>query len=421
MQKLRFTETFERTLLRRLITKSSVFKKVEQIKPEFFEESALRHQICALIREYARRNGGSQPSFNYLGDKCLQLSSEISEDCLNELSEVEGIESDYTDSEFTELLNQFLISRQIQSTLLEAVDDLERGDYASIKTRIDTLYGKQSSVSKGGLNYFDISQRQLAALETPLRIPTPWPSVNHLMHGGLGYGELGMILGPSGTFKTQLLLHIMKGALVARCPVVYFSLEVAEHILANRIDSMFTGQPMEVVREFPEDVEHRVKKIFHMLKTPLMLKQYPMRMASVSDLRAFVSDWQQAIGERVGMVIIDYPDLLAFPKDLPRNTFPTTEIFTQIRRWAVEDAIVTWVASQTTRASANKALIRKDDVADDTQKINISDVAITINMTEDEYSQRSVRLFFAKTRNSEPYIQVPLTFSKPGFNFREDS
>jgi replicative DNA helicase len=420
MQKTKFSVKFERALLKKLIYDAKLFRaKVEQIKPEFFEESAKRHQICTLIREHHTRTK-QQPSLDYLADKILRLDSSVAEDCLEELSEIDATKATYSDAEFAVLLNEFCVSRQIQGALLEAVDDLERGDFDSIQGRINTVFSKKQSVDRGGLDYFDPNSRRDAAAEIPPRVPTPWSYVNELMKGGLGGGELGLIMGPSGVFKTQILLHMVKGALIDGVGVCYFSLEVAEHILASRLDCMFTGRSIETVRDFPPEVEQRLTKLYRILQAPLVLKQFPMRTAGVVDLRTFVSDWEMLHEQKIGMVVVDYPDLLKTPLNLGRNILPTTELFTQIRQWAVEEQIPIWAASQTNKSSSGKPLIRKDDVSEDWQKIAISDVVITINSTEDEFSQQSLRLFFAKARNFTPYIQVPLMFTKPDFNFREE-
>jgi predicted ATP-dependent serine protease len=71
-------------------------------------------------------------------------------------------------------------------------------------------------------------------------IPSAWECVNELMDGGLGPGELGVIVAPSGVGKTWVLCALGAAAVKAGRSVIHYSLELSEHYVGQRYDTVFT-------------------------------------------------------------------------------------------------------------------------------------------------------------------------------------
>ena len=68
-------------------------------------------------------------------------------------------------------------------------------------------------------------------------VPTNWKPINDLMDGGLGPGELGVIVAPSGVGKTWILTAIGADAVRRGLSVVHYSMELSEHYVGARYDT----------------------------------------------------------------------------------------------------------------------------------------------------------------------------------------
>ena len=57
-------------------------------------------------------------------------------------------------------------------------------------------------------------------------LTTPWDSVNGVMDGGLGGGELGVLVAPAGIGKTWMLQSIGNGCIKSGLTAVHYTLEL---------------------------------------------------------------------------------------------------------------------------------------------------------------------------------------------------
>lgn len=86
---------------------------------------------------------------------------------------------------------------------------------------------------------FDRIVRRAQGLEVP--VPTPWPSVNEALNGGLWPG-LHIVVGGTGTGKTQLGLQIALGGAQRGFPALYVALELSDDELTVRLAGVQSGQ-----------------------------------------------------------------------------------------------------------------------------------------------------------------------------------
>ena len=99
-------------------------------------------------------------------------------------------------------------------------------------------------------------------------LTTPWDSVNGVMDGGLGGGELGVLVAPAGIGKTWCLQSI--GAHLVKCgkTVVHYTLELSDNYVGLRYDSIFTGVANQNLKYHKDDVISEMDK----LKGDLVIK-----------------------------------------------------------------------------------------------------------------------------------------------------
>jgi len=94
----------------------------------------------------------------------------------------------------------FFKNQALKGAILQSVDILERSsDFDQIKTLIDDAMkaGTERDVGHEYIN--DIEDRYSETARST--VETGWPVIDELMQGGLGHGELGVVVAPAGIGK----------------------------------------------------------------------------------------------------------------------------------------------------------------------------------------------------------------------------
>ncbi len=95
-------------------------------------------------------------------------------------------------------------SQVLKDAIVKSAEILERdGDSDEIKSLIDIAMqaGVERNLGHDYLQDIDARYEESARITSP----TPWDIINELMQGGLGAGELGVIVAPAGIGKTWVL------------------------------------------------------------------------------------------------------------------------------------------------------------------------------------------------------------------------
>lgn len=96
-------------------------------------------------------------------------------------------------------LIQFCKNQALKNAIVESMDLLEVQDYDGIKTLVDNAM-KAGEQREMGHNYIEgLDERLTKSARDTLQ--TPWVAINDLMDGGLGKGELGVVVAPAGIGK----------------------------------------------------------------------------------------------------------------------------------------------------------------------------------------------------------------------------
>ena len=100
------------------------------------------------------------------------------------------------------------------------------------------------------------------------------------MDGGLGKGELGVIVAPAGIGKTWMLQVLGSAAVRAGLTVVHYTLELNQTYVGLRYDTVFSGVTTANIKYHQDDV----RKVIERLPGRLVIKYYPTRSATVPTL-----------------------------------------------------------------------------------------------------------------------------------------
>jgi replicative DNA helicase len=223
------------------------------------------------------------------------------------------------------------------------------------------------------------------------------------MDGGLGPGELGVIVAPSGVGKTWVLCALGAAAVKAGMNVVHYSLELSEHYVGQRYDTVFTQIPSGDLKNRKEDVLQKIKK----LKGRLLIKYFPPKGISARNIESHIEK-MTAAGNKPDLVIIDYADLLLSTTNKSESTYGEQGgVYIELRGMGGMLGIPVWTASQTNRSAIDSEVIEADKVADSYAKVMNADFIMSISRKSKDKLNNTARFHVMKNRFGPDGLTFP--------------
>lgn len=296
----------------------------------------------------------------------------------------------------------FCKNQKLKNAIVQSVDLLKGGQYDAIKTVVD-------DAMKAGMER-DLGHEYLKELQIRVSdvardtVTTGWQTIDDLTMGGLGPGELGVIISSAGGGKSWCLSYLGKEAMLAGKNVLHITLELNENYVGLRYDSCFTGIPFQ-------NIQDNVEKVERMLETipgQLIIKYFPTKSVGVTSLLAH-ANLVKNMGFPIDMVVVDYADILSTPY-AGQNSNTYTEqgsIYEELRGMAGELDCPIWTASQASRSSLGDDIIEAEKVADSYRKIMTADFVLSLSRKAADKSNNTGRFHVIKNRFGADGITFP--------------
>jgi len=295
----------------------------------------------------------------------------------------------------------FCRKQKLKEAMLKSVKLLKDSSFDEISNLINEAL-KLGADSNFGHDYVkDFEQRFLFKSRNP--IPTGWSELDAITHQGLGQGELGVVIAPTGAGKSMALVHIGSEALKAGKNVIYYTLELSDTVVGSRFDSCITNVPLNDLHSFKEEIYEKVQ----LLSGQLIVKEYPTKSASANTLKAHLEKVISR-GFEPDMIIVDYGDLLRPISTLREKRHELETIYEQLRALAQTHNCCVWTASQTNRSGLNAEVITMESISEAFNKCFVADFIFSISRTAEDKLSNSGRIFVAKNRNGIDGVIHPI-------------
>ena len=296
----------------------------------------------------------------------------------------------------------FCKKQKLKEALIKSVDLIKSSSFDEVSKVIDNAL-KLGSDNTLGYDYLaDFEARFVKKARDP--VTTGWKDIDDITKGGLGKGELGVVVAPTGAGKSMVLVHLGAQALIAGKNVLHYTLELADTVVANRYDSAITGVELKNLSIFKEKIYDEIKDI----QGKLIVKEYPTRSASIQTIKNHVEKLKRR-DFSPDMIIIDYGDLIRPEKggkDEKRHQLET--IYEELRGIAQICECPLWTASQTNRSGLNAEVITMESISEAFNKCFVADFICTVSRTVEDKNTNQGRIFVAKNRNGPDGLVYPI-------------
>lgn len=296
---------------------------------------------------------------------------------------------------------KFCRNQQMKNAIFASVDLLEKGNYDEIKKIVDKAMHAGLERSVGHDWRLDVDKRVVENSRNT--IATPWPVVNKIMDGGLGPGELGCIVAPSGIGKSWILRAISGHALKIGKNVADYTFELNENYVGLRYDTIFTGiEPSKI----KHNVE-KVRKVIDEMAGDLIIKYFPPKTTNCIGLQAHVNRLV-TVGFTPDLMIIDYADLLRSNEKSDARYLELGSIYEELRGLGGELGVPVWTASQSQRSSIQEDVIQADKIAESYSKIMTADFVMSISRKVNDKVSNTARAHVIKNRFGPDGMTFPV-------------
>jgi len=407
-----FGYTFQIKIITSLLKNKDFLQQIADIlNPEYFENEANKTIVEIIKKQFFKYK--VQPTAEVLKSEIIGIEDDVLKTTIiSNLKEAYK----YLDSQDLEYIQEktidFCKNQEIKTAILSSVELLKNGNYDMIKTLVD-----KAMTSGGDRNigheYVDmVEQRYTMAVRDVKK--TGWDEIDNLMDGGLGGGELGVVVAPAGIGKSFLLVNLGVAAIKAGLNVLHYTLELNEAYVGLRYDSVMTGIANQELKYNVDTVKETVEKI----PGNLIIKYYPTKGATINTIKSHVEKYK-ILGKKPDIIILDYADLLRGSnatrgKDLRHEL---GNIYEELRGLAGELEVPVWTASQANRSALDEDVIQANKIAESYSKIMTADFVMSLSRKIEDKVAGTGRIHIIKNRFGPDGITFPSKINTNNGNF----
>lgn len=289
----------------------------------------------------------------------------------------------------------FCKQQAFKDALEQAVDLIATEKYDTVVDVVKRAMTAGSPATPGHDFFEDYEARFVRINRRPVPTGISHLDANGILNGGLGKGELGIVVGNTGTGKSHFLVQLGAEALKRGLDVMHYTLELSEFSVGLRYDSYLCGINSDTIIDAKKDVIQHYDDATNYGR--LFIKEYPTGFPTVMTLKAHL-DRLALKGFRPDVLIIDYADIMRSTRKFDSLRHELKLVYEQLRNLAMETDLPIWSASQANRQSANADVVGLENMSEAYGKAMVADVILSLSRKADEKALGTGRIFIAKNR-----------------------
>ena len=397
----KYGQSYQTKVVTNLVTDRPFLEQVSDILETKYFESDTNKWVVDITRKYFSKYKNT-PTTDFFKTEIQKITDKaLQQNVLTQLKAIYALQSG-GDSEWVK--NEFVTfckNQNFKNVILTSVDLLQTGQFDKIEKLVrDAVKVGQSNDL--GLDYKEDIEVRFEEVNRRT-VKTNWDVIDELIDGGLGPGELGVIVAPSGVGKTWVLCHIGAEAVRQGKNVLHYTLELTQNYVGQRYDTIFTGIPSAELRDNKEQIKDKVDK----LKGGLMIKYYPPKGITANTIAAHI-DMVRSTKFQPDLIIIDYADLLMSVNSKNNSDYQEQGgIYIDLRAMGGEYQIPIWTASQTNRSAIESDVIHADKIADSYAKVMNADLIISVSRKDTDKLNDTARFHVMKNRFGPDGLTFP--------------
>lgn len=392
-------------------------KKIQELSVDYFDDSILK-KLYIIIVEYYNKYG-KVPNFQN-----LSIHQAINE--YRTPNNVIEYESLFGVINKIQLWNERILNKELQhdgEVIQQATNDFIKqqeyrklAEYILTKTKSGEIKSNKNIIHKieekcnrisaiGEIDDYGIEVgeniNEVLRKEFRQTIPTGIGVIDALTGGGLGKGEIGVILTPSGVGKTTILTKIANTAYDEGKKVLQIIFEDTVEQIQRKHFAIWSEIPLSKMDDHNElvgEVSHRKDKELRNNGGRLVIKRFSQEDTTMKDIRSWILRYQKKWGYLFDIVIIDYLDCVESHKVTKDRNEAELVIIKSFEAMASDFKIPCWTAIQSNRSGFDAELVQAQQSGGSIKRLQKSHFFMSVAKTSDQKVAKLANIQIIKAR-----------------------
>ena len=390
--------SFQQALIKSIIEDKKYGEQIiDVIDSKYFDNNSFRFIIQNIKEHFTKYS--KIPNYDTLSQQIvLELKSQ--ENARIHLDTILGIKDNSQDSSLVkdEALN-FCKQQNLKKELKRVNQIIDNGTFQEYNT-IEGIIQKAMQVGLPPEESTDVFHNIDEVLEKDNRhpIPTGIDGLDSMLKGGLGRGELGVVLAPTGTGKTTLLTLFSNTAYNYDFNVLQIFFEDNPSNIKRKHYTIWTGIEPDEQPNNRDEVKQKVEEIRSKCKGSLSIVKLPSDSVTISEIktriRKHISD-----GKKIDLLVIDYIDCITPERSINGEEWKGEgSIMRSLESMTSEFDIAVWTATQGNRGSISSEVVTTDQMGGSIKKAQIGHVVLSVGKTLEQKEQNLATMTLLKSR-----------------------
>ena len=391
--------SFQQSLIKAIVEDKKYGETIiDVLESKFFDNNSFKF-IMENIKELYK-NYSKIPDYNTLAQKIMaeggnKDSSKVHVDTLEAIKDNES-QTEYVKDTALNFCKQQNLKRELKN--VNSI--IESGEFEAYN-KIEEIIQKALQVGISNDEATDVFHDIEGALEKDFRLPiaTGIVGVDEVLKGGLGIGELGIVLAPTGTGKTTLLTKFANTAYNLGYNVVQIFFEDNPGNIKRKHFTIWTDIAPDDQPENKEEVTKKVMEAQERSKGSIKLLKLASDNVTVSEIKNKLRKMNSENGYQVDLLILDYVDCISSDKSTNGEEWKGEgSVMRSLESMTGEFNMAIWTATQGNRESISSEVVTGDQMGGSIKKAQIAHVILSIGKTLEQKEHNLATLTLLKSR-----------------------
>jgi replicative DNA helicase len=359
---------FQQKLMWQLLVSSEYAERtLENLSVDYFDDPTYKKLFIIMLeyfKEYEKTPSLQNKSINQAINLYKSPNNPIEEESLQSLlnritlwnERVLNKELDF-DGDMVQNATNIFIKQQEYRKLGDYILNATRNGKIKDKNQISIIEEKINKINSIG-EIEDYGTEVIEDIKETLRpefrqtIPTGITVLDNVTGGGLGKGEVGLILSPSGVGKTTILSKIANTAYENEKNVLQIIFEDSENEVKRKHYTIWSKIPLnEINGRLNETIQKVENKINTISGGKLVIKRFTEDNTTIPNIKNWIIRYQKKFGLKFDLIVLDYLDCVESYQKTQDRTEAEFMVIKSFINLAAELNIPAWSATQGNRGS----------------------------------------------------------------------
>lgn len=302
--------------------------------------------------------------------------------------------------------NNFIKQQEYRKLSEYIQENVKNGSIKSkyVVAAIEEKFQKISHIGEDEDDCEEVTEGIEKALRKEFREPiaTGIGVIDTLTGGGLGKGEIGVILTPSGVGKTTALTIIADTAYQDAKNVAQVIFEDTKDQIKRKHYTIWADSALSKLDEETEN-ERVTKIVIDKAKSlegkgRLIIKRFSQENTTINDIRNWMLSYQKKYGFKFDLLVLDYLDCVESHKKVPDRNEAELAVIKSFEALASDFNIPAWTAIQSNRSGFGAEFIEAHQSGGSIKRIQKAHFFMSVAKTQEQKEAQLANISILKAR-----------------------